>query len=131
MSTQRGAAKVLVVDDSATIRRSAEVFLRQGGYEVMLAEDGFAALSKIASQRPDLVFCDVMMPRLNGYQTCTILKQSADFANIPVVMLSSKDGIFDKARGKIAGAASYLTKPFGKQDLLDAAAIWTKSVPEQ
>jgi twitching motility two-component system response regulator PilG len=131
MNTQRGAAKVLVVDDSATIRRSAEVFLRQGGYEVMLAEDGFAALSKIASQRPDLVFCDVMMPRLNGYQTCTILKQSADFANIPVVMLSSKDGIFDKARGKIAGAASYLTKPFGKQDLLDAAAIWTKSVPEQ
>jgi twitching motility two-component system response regulator PilG len=131
MNTQRGAAKVLVVDDSATIRRSAEVFLRQGGYEVMLAEDGFAALSKIASQRPDLVFCDVMMPRLNGYQTCTILKQSADFANIPVVMLSSKDGVFDKARGKIAGAASYLTKPFGKQDLLDAAAIWTKSVPEQ
>ena len=131
MSTQRGAAKVLVVDDSATIRRSAEVFLRQGGYEVMLAEDGFAALSKIASQRPDLVFCDVMMPRLNGYQTCTILKQSADFANIPVVMLSSKDGIFDKARGKIAGAASYLTKPFGKQDLLDAAAIWIERAPEQ
>jgi len=131
MNSRKGAARVLVVDDSATIRRSAEVFLRQGGYEVMLAEDGFAALSKIASQRPDLVFCDVMMPRLNGYQTCTILKQSADFANIPVVMLSSKDGIFDKARGKIAGAATYLTKPFGKQDLLDAAAIWTKSVPEQ
>ena len=131
MNTQRGAAKVLVVDDSATIRRSAEVFLRQGGYEVMLAEDGFAALSKIASQRPDLVFCDVLMPRLNGYQTCTILKQSADFANIPVVMLSSKDGIFDKARGKIAGAASYLTKPFGKQDLLDAAAIWIERAPEQ
>lgn len=131
MNTQKGATKVLVVDDSATIRRSAEAFLRQGGYEVMLAEDGFAALSKIASQRPDLVFCDVMMPRLDGYQTCTILKQSADFANIPVVMLSSKDGVFDKARGKIAGAASYLTKPFGKQDLLDAAAVWTKSVPEQ
>lgn len=130
MNTQKGATKVLVVDDSATIRRSAEAFLRQGGYEVMLAEDGFAALSKIASQRPDLVFCDVMMPRLDGYQTCTILKQSADFANIPVVMLSSKDGVFDKARGKIAGAASYLTKPFGKQDLLDTAAIWTKSVPE-
>ena len=131
MNTQRGAAKVLVVDDSATIRRSAEVFLRQGGYEVILAEDGFAALSKIASQRPDLVFCDVMMPRLNGYQTCTILKQSADFANIPVVMLSSKDGIFDKARGKIAGAASYLIKPFGKQDLLDAATIWIERAPEQ
>jgi twitching motility two-component system response regulator PilG len=131
MNSHSGAAKVLVIDDSATIRRSAEVFLSQGGYEVMLAEDGFAALSKIASQRPDLVFCDVMMPRLNGYQTCTILKQNADFANIPVVMLSSKDGIFDKARGKIAGAASYLTKPFGRQDLLDAAAIWTKSAPEQ
>jgi twitching motility two-component system response regulator PilG len=93
----------------------------------MLAEDGFAALSKIASQKPDLVFCDVMMPRLDGYQTCTILKQSADYADVPVVMLSSKDGVFDKARGKIAGAASYLTKPFGKQDILDAAAAWAST----
>jgi twitching motility two-component system response regulator PilG len=97
----------------------------------MLAEDGFAALSKIGNQRPDLVFCDVMMPRLDGYQTCTIIKQSADFAQIPVVMLSSKDGVFDKARGKIAGAASYMTKPFAKQDILDAAATWTKLTAEQ
>ena len=126
MNTQRGAAKVLVVDDSATIRRSAEVFLRQGGYEVMLAEDGFAALSKIASQRPDLVFCDVMMPRLNGYQTCTILKQSADFANIPVVMLSSKDGVFDKARGRMVGCQDYLTKPFTKDQLLQAVEQFGK-----
>jgi len=130
MKNHNGASKVLVVDDSATIRRSAEVFLRQGGYEVMLAEDGFAALSKIGIERPDLVFCDVMMPRLDGFQTCTIIKQSADYAHIPVVMLSSKDGIFDKARGKIAGAASYLTKPFGKQDILDAAATWTLPAPE-
>ena len=93
----------------------------------MLAEDGFDALCKIGSQRPDLVFCDVVMPRLDGYQTCTILKQSADFSNVPVIMLSSKDGVFDKARGKIAGAASYLTKPFGKADILDAAAAWTRS----
>ncbi len=127
MRTHSASSRVLVVDDSATIRRSAEVFLRQGGYEVMLAEDGFDALSKIGSQRPDLVFCDVMMPRLDGYQTCTILKQSADFADVPVVMLSSKDGVFDKARGKIAGAASYLTKPFGKQDILDAAAAWANA----
>jgi len=131
MKNHNGASKVLVVDDSATIRRSAEVFLRQGGYKVMLAEDGFAALSKIGIERPDLVFCDVMMPRLDGFQTCTIIKQSADYAHIPVVMLSSKDGIFDKARGKIAGAASYLTKPFGKQDILDAAATWTLPAPEQ
>jgi twitching motility two-component system response regulator PilG len=127
MSTHSASSKVLVVDDSVTIRRSAEVFLRQGGYEVMLAEDGFDALSKIGSQRPDLVFCDVMMPRLDGYQTCTILKQSANFSDVPVVMLSSKDGVFDKARGKIAGAASYLTKPFGKQDILDAAAAWANA----
>lgn len=126
MKTQTGASRVLVIDDSATIRRSAEVFLRQGGYDVMLAEDGFAALSKIGIQRPDLVFCDVLMPRLDGYQTCTIIKQSAEYANIPVVMLSSKDGVFDKARGKIAGASSYLTKPFDKSDILDAAATWTK-----
>ncbi len=126
MKTQTGASRVLVIDDSATIRRSAEVFLRQGGYDVMLAEDGFAALSKIGIQRPDLVFCDVLMPRLDGYQTCTIIKQSAEYSNIPVVMLSSKDGVFDKARGKIAGASSYLTKPFDKSDILDAAATWTK-----
>lgn len=131
MNSHNRVGTVLVVDDSATIRRSAEVFLRQGGYEVVLAEDGFAALSKIGNQRPDLVFCDVMMPRLDGYQTCTIIKQSAEFAQIPVVMLSSKDGVFDKARGKIAGAASYMTKPFGKQEILDVAAAWTKTAAEQ
>ena len=130
MSSRDGAGRVLVVDDSATIRRSAEVFLRQAGYEVFLAEDGFDALAKVGNYKPDLIFCDVMMPRLDGYQTCMILKQSADYADVPVVMLTSKDGVFDKARGKIAGASSYLTKPFGKRDVLDAAAAWARTAVE-
>jgi twitching motility two-component system response regulator PilG len=117
-----GGRRILVVDDSITIRRSAEVFLRQGGYEVMLAEDGFDALSKVGTHRPDLIFCDVVMPRLDGFQTCTILKQSPAYADIPVVMLSSREGVFDKARGRMVGAADYLTKPFSKQEILHAAA---------
>jgi twitching motility two-component system response regulator PilG len=125
MAKANGPARVLVVDDSVTVRRSAELFLRQGGYEVILAEDGFDALAKVGQQRPDLIFCDVMMPRLDGYQTCTILKQCVTYADIPVVMLSSKDGVFDKARGKIAGAADYLTKPFSKKEMLFAAASST------
>ena len=92
--------KVLVVDDSNTIRRSAEIFLKQGGYEVLLAEDGFDALSKINDFRPDMVFCDILMPKLDGYQTCAIVKRNETFAATPVVMLSSKDGVFDKARGR-------------------------------
>lgn len=122
MPSIKGPARVLVVDDSVTVRRSAEMFLRQGGYEVVLAEDGFDALAKVGQQRPDLIFCDVMMPRLDGYQTCTILKQCRTYTDIPVVMLSSKDGVFDKARGKIAGAADYLIKPFTKEEILFAAA---------
>lgn len=112
--------KVLVVDDSNTIRRSAEIFLKQGGHEVLLAEDGFDALAKINDYLPDLVFCDILMPRLDGYQTCAIIKRNARFANIPVVMLSSKDGVFDKARGRMVGSQEYLTKPFTKDQLLQA-----------
>jgi twitching motility two-component system response regulator PilG len=112
--------KVLVVDDSNTIRRSAEIFLKQGGHEVLLADDGFDALAKINDYQPDLVFCDILMPRLDGYQTCAIIKRNARFATIPVVMLSSKDGVFDKARGRMVGSQDYLTKPFTKDQLLQA-----------
>ncbi len=112
--------KVLVVDDSNTIRRSAEIFLKQGGHDVLLAEDGFDALAKINDFQPDLVFCDILMPRLDGYQTCAIIKRNARFAGIPVVMLSSKDGVFDKARGRMVGSQEYLTKPFTKDQLLQA-----------
>ncbi|MFY7906250.1 MAG: response regulator [Burkholderiaceae bacterium] len=114
------AFKVLVVDDSNTIRRSAEIFLKQGGHDVLLAEDGFDALAKINDYQPDLVFCDILMPRLDGYQTCAIIKRNARFASIPVVMLSSKDGVFDKARGRMVGSQEYLTKPFTKDQLLQA-----------
>ena len=111
--------KVLVVDDSNTIRRSAEIFLKQGGYEVLLAEDGFDALSKINDFKPDMVFCDILMPKLDGYQTCAIVKRNEIFASTPVVMLSSKDGVFDKARGRMVGCEDYLTKPFTKDQLLE------------
>ena len=114
------ALKVLVVDDSNTIRRSAEIFLKQGGHEVLLADDGFDALAKINDYQPDLIFCDILMPRLDGYQTCAIIKRNARFASIPVVMLSSKDGVFDKARGRMVGSQDYLTKPFTKDQLLQA-----------
>lgn len=120
MSTQETVLKVLVVDDSNTIRRSAEIFLKQGGHEVLLAEDGFDALAKVNDYQPDLIFCDILMPRLDGYQTCAIIKRNARFASVPVVMLSSKDGVFDKARGRMAGAQDYLTKPFSKEQLLHA-----------
>ena len=110
--------KVLVIDDSNTIRRSAEIFLKQGGYQVLLAEDGFDALSKVNDHEPHLIFCDILMPRLDGYQTCAIIKRNATFSNVPVVMLSSKDGVFDKARGRMVGSQDYLTKPFTKDQLL-------------
>ncbi len=113
-------ARVLVIDDSNTIRRSAEIFLNQGGYEVFLAEDGFDALSKVNDHSPSLVFCDILMPRLDGYQTCAIIKRNPRFADVPVIMLSSKDGLFDKARGRMVGSQDYLTKPFTKDQLLDA-----------
>jgi twitching motility two-component system response regulator PilG len=110
--------KVLVIDDSNTIRRSAEIFLKQGGHEVLLAEDGFDALAKVNDYQPHLIFCDILMPRLDGYQTCAIIKRNPKFASVPVVMLSSKDGVFDKARGRMVGSQEYLTKPFTKDQLL-------------
>ncbi|WP_024539460.1 response regulator [Comamonas badia] len=112
--------KVLVVDDSNTIRRSAEIFLKQGGHEVLLAEDGFDALSKVNDYQPQLIFCDILMPKLDGYQTVAIIKRNPQFAGTPVVMLSSKDGVFDKARGRMVGCQDYLTKPFTKDQLLQA-----------
>ena len=118
MSTTGSAFKVLVIDDSNTIRRSAEIFLKQGGHEVMLAEDGFDALAKVNDYQPHLIFCDILMPRLDGYQTCAIIKRNAKFAGVPVVMLSSKEGVFDKARGRMVGSQDYLTKPFTKDQLL-------------
>lgn len=116
--TDSSGIKVLVIDDSNTIRRSAEIFLKQGGHEVLLAEDGFDALSKVNDHAPDLIFCDILMPRLDGYQTCAIIKRNQRFAGVPVIMLSSKDGLFDKARGRMVGSQDYLTKPFTKDQLL-------------
>ncbi|MEJ8826390.1 response regulator [Variovorax humicola] len=120
MSSHASGYKVLVIDDSNTIRRSAEIFLKQGGHEVLLAEDGFDALSKVNDHKPHLIFCDILMPRLDGYQTCAIIKRNAQFSSVPVVMLSSKDGVFDKARGRMVGSQDYLTKPFTKDQLLQA-----------
>ena len=119
-ASPRTATKVLVIDDSNTIRRSAEIFLKQGGHNVLLAEDGFDALSKVNDHAPDLIFCDILMPRLDGYQTCAIIKRNPQFASVPVIMLSSKDGLFDKARGRMVGSQDYLTKPFTKEQLLQA-----------
>ena len=118
MSIPSSGLKVLVIDDSNTIRRSAEIFLKQGGHEVLLAEDGFDALSKVNDYEPDLIFCDILMPRLDGYQTCAIIKRNERFSGVPIVMLSSKDGVFDKARGRMVGSQDHLTKPFTKDQLL-------------
>jgi twitching motility two-component system response regulator PilG len=117
--------KILVIDDSNTIRRSAEIFLKQGGYEVLLAEDGFDALAKVNDHEPSIIFCDILMPRLDGYQTCAIIKRNPRFAATPVIMLSSKDGLFDKARGRMVGSQDYLTKPFTKDQLLQAVAQYS------
>ena len=122
--------RVLVIDDSNTIRRSAEIFLRQGGHEVVLAEDGFDALSKVSDQVPELIFCDILMPRLDGYQTCAIIKRNPRFAHVPVIMLSSKDGLFDKARGRMVGSQDYLTKPFTKEQLLRAVQLFGSGQPD-
>ena len=112
--------KVMIIDDSNTIRRSAEIFLSQAGCEVILAQDGFDALSKITDHEPDVVFVDIMMPRLDGYQTCSLIKRNAKYRATPVIMLSSKDGLFDRARGRMVGSDEYLTKPFTKDTLLTA-----------
>jgi twitching motility two-component system response regulator PilG len=111
--------KILVIDDSNTIRKTAETLLSRAGYQVATAVDGFESLAKIADDPPDLIFVDIMMPRLDGYQTCALVKNNRRYQHIPVVMLSSKDGLFDKARGRIVGADAYLTKPFSRQEILD------------
>lgn len=112
--------KVMIIDDSKTIRRTAETLLKKSGCEVVTATDGFEALSKILEHRPNIIFVDIMMPRLDGYQTCALIKNNKMFKEIPVIMLSSKDGLFDRARGRIVGSEEYLTKPFTKDELLGA-----------
>jgi twitching motility two-component system response regulator PilG len=115
-----GGLKVMVIDDSKTIRRTAESLLKKEGCEVISASDGFEALSMIADYNPDIIFVDIMMPRLDGYQTCALIKHNQKFKGTPVIMLSSKDGLFDRARGRIVGSEEYLTKPFTKEELLGA-----------
>ncbi len=112
--------KILIIDDSKTIRRTAETLLSKEGCRVFTAVDGFDALSKIADHRPDVIFVDIMMPRLDGYQTCSLIKHNSNFKDTPVIMLSSRDGLFDRARGRIVGSEQYLTKPFTKDELLGA-----------
>ncbi|HEY7656751.1 MAG TPA: response regulator [Burkholderiales bacterium] len=124
-----GPVKVLVIDDSNTIRRSAEIFLRQAGFEVILAEDGFDALAKISDHQPKVIFVDIMMPRLDGYQTCALIKQHPLLRSTPVIMLSSKDGVFDRARGRLAGSDRYLTKPFTREGLIGAVNEYLKPSP--
>ena len=112
--------KVMVIDDSKTIRRSAETLLKKAGCNVITANDGFEALSRVADHRPDIIFIDIMMPRLDGYQTTALIKRNDNLKSTPVIMLSSKDGLFDRARGRVVGSEEYLTKPFTKEDLLGA-----------
>lgn len=112
--------KVMIIDDSKTIRRSAETLLKKAGCEVITAENGFDALPIISAQHPDILFIDIMMPRLDGYQTCSLVKSNPNFSAIPIVMLSSKDGLFDRAKGRVVGAEEYLTKPFTREDLFGA-----------
>lgn len=121
---QLSAIKVMVIDDSNTIRRSAEIFLKNSGCSVILAEDGFDALAKISNEHPDIIFVDIMMPRLDGYQTCSLIKRNARYKSTPVIMLSSKDGLFDRARGRMVGSDQYLTKPFTQETLLDAVQTY-------
>ncbi|CAI8927517.1 MULTISPECIES: twitching motility response regulator PilG [Pseudomonas] len=118
---QPGAAlKVMVIDDSKTIRRTAQILLSEAGCEVITAIDGFDALAKIIDHQPQIIFVDVLMPRLDGYQTCALIKQNSTFKDTPVILLSSRDGLFDKARGRVVGSDQFLTKPFSKEELLDA-----------
>ena len=119
---QLSGIKVMVIDDSNTIRKTAEIFLLQAGAQVVLAEDGFDALAKINDHLPNVVFCDILMPRLDGYQTCALIKKNPKFAATPVIMLSSKDGLFDRARGRMVGSDESLTKPFTKDSLIKTVA---------
>ncbi len=118
--TEFAGLKVMIIDDSKTIRRTAESLLSKAGCTVLTADNGFEALPIINTQRPDIIFIDIMMPRLDGYQTCSLLKNNSDFRDTPVIMLSSKDGLFDRAKGRVVGAKQYLTKPFTREDLLGA-----------
>ena len=125
-STELAGIKVMVIDDSKTIRRTAETLLSKMGCRVLTATDGFEALAKIADHGPDIIFVDIMMPRLDGYQTCALIKNNPKFRHTPVVMLSSKDGLFDRARGRIVGSDQYLTKPFTRDELVSAVRTHTK-----
>jgi len=122
-----GGLRVMVIDDSKTIRRTAETLLKREGCEVVTASDGFEALAKIADQQPQIIFVDIMMPRLDGYQTCALIKGNQKFKSTPVIMLSSKDGLFDKARGRIVGSEQYLTKPFTREELLGAIRTYVNA----
>ena len=119
--------RVMVIDDSKTIRRTAETLLKREGADVVTATDGFEALAKIADQQPQIIFVDIMMPRLDGYQTCALIKNNQTFKTVPVIMLSSKDGLFDKARGRIVGSEQYLTKPFTREELLGAIRTYVNA----
>lgn len=125
-SSPLAGTKVVLIDDSNTIRRSGEIFLSQAGAQIVLAEDGFDGLSKVVDHKPDVIFVDVMMPRLDGYQTCALIKNHPDFKKTPVIMLTSKDSLFDRARGKLVGSDQYLTKPFSKKSLIEAVITHTK-----
>jgi len=124
MNATLDGLKVMVIDDSKTIRRTAETLLTKAGCVVITATDGFDALAKIADTRPNIIFVDIMMPRLDGYQTCALIKNNSEFKKTPVIMLSSKDGLFDKAKGRIVGSDQYLTKPFSKTELLSAIQVY-------
>ena len=130
MNNNLSGIRVLLIDDSNTIRRSGEIFLSQAGAKVVLAEDGFDGLSKMVDHKPDVIFIDVMMPRLDGYQTCALIKNHRDFKGVPVVMLTSKDTLFDRARGKLVGSDQYLTKPFNKKSLIEAVIAHTQRYEE-
>jgi twitching motility two-component system response regulator PilG len=124
--------KIMIIDDSKTIRKTAETLLQKAGCEVFTAEDGFDSLAKISENRPDIIFVDIMMPRLDGYQTCALIKNNNEFKDIPIIMLSSKDGLFDKAKGRIVGADRYLTKPFTKEELIEVLkSYWPDFVPKE
>ena len=131
MSEQFKELTVMVVDDSKTIRRTAETLLKKAGCEVITAIDGFDALAKIVDGKPDIIFIDIMMPRLDGYQACALIKNNAQFKSTPVIMLSSKDGLFDRAKGRIVGSDQYLTKPFSKEELLGAIEQHTQNAHEE
>ena len=126
-NAQLNGLRVMVIDDSKTIRRTAETLLAKEGCSVVTAVDGFEALAMISDQQPHIIFVDIMMPRLDGYQTCALIKNNQQFKNTPVIMLSSKDGLFDKARGRMVGSEEYLTKPFTKEQLLKAVETFRRS----